>query len=131
MLVGSCLCKSVLYQADCDAQPIVHCHCETCRKSHGAAFSSVMAIPRESFSWTMGSEKLKSIESSPGKLRHFCSTCGSHLMAERVETQMIMLRLGCLDTQVEQKAIAHIWRSDGVDWYDPKDEIPEMQKGFE
>ena len=46
MLTGSCLCGAVAYEVDAPAGPIVHCHCSTCRKTHGAAFSTVMPAPR-------------------------------------------------------------------------------------
>jgi hypothetical protein len=49
MLTDSCLCGSVAYEVDAPAGPIVHCHCTTCRKTHGAAFSTVMPVPRAAF----------------------------------------------------------------------------------
>ena len=51
MLTGSCLCGAVAYEADAPVERIVHCHCQTCRKTHGTAFSSVTAVPREKFRW--------------------------------------------------------------------------------
>ncbi len=130
MLNGSCLCSAIAYEADAEVGRIVHCHCRTCRKTHGAAFSSVTAVPRASFRWTRGAELLGAIESSPGKLRRFCSKCGSHLVAERVAQPSVLLRLGCLDTPVRDIPQVHIWRSDGAAWYDPKIDLPEMQKGL-
>src|SRR4029079_17510517 len=83
MLKGSCLCGSVHYEVDAPAGPIVHCHCETCRKAHGSAFSSVSPVPRDAFRWTKGEDLLAAFESSPGKFRRFCSKCGSQIIAER------------------------------------------------
>ena len=99
MLTGSCLCGAIAYEADAQLTRIVHCHCQTCRKTHSAAFSSVTAVPREAFRWTRGSDLLGAFESSPGKFRRFCTRCGSHLMAERVAQPVVLLRLGCLDTR--------------------------------
>jgi hypothetical protein len=118
MLTGSCLCGGVAYEVDAGPLPFVHCHCRTCRKTHGAAFSSVMSVPRKSFRWIKGEQLLASFESSPGKLRYFCSQCGSHIFAERVKQPNVLLRLGCLDTPLAEKARAHIWRSDGAPWFD-------------
>ena len=100
MLTGSCLCRGVAYEADVSLERIVHCHCQTCRKTHGAAFSSVTAVPREKFRWVRGQELLGAFESSPGKFRRFCTRCGSHVMAERTAQPVVLLRLGCLDTSV-------------------------------
>ena len=130
MLSGSCLCGAVAYQADATIRRIVHCHCRTCRKTHGSAFSSVTAVPREAFRFTRGAEQLGAIESSPGKFRRFCLRCGSHLVAERVDQPVVLLRLGCLDTAVTGIPQVHIWRSNGASWYDPKVASPELPEGL-
>jgi hypothetical protein len=130
MLKGSCLSGSVAYEVDVPIGPIAHCHCKTCRKAHGSAFSSVTSVPRERFSWTRGEDLLNAFESSPGKFRRFCSKRGSQIIAERVNQPTVILRLGCLDTPVSDKPRCHIWRSDDAPWYDPKDELPEFPRGF-
>ena len=130
MLNGSCLRGSVAYEVDAPLGAIIHCHCQTCRKAHGAAFSSLAAVPRASFRWTRGEGLLTSFESSPGKFRRFCSRCGSQIVAERAGQPTIMLRLGCLDTQVKGEPKAHIWRSDCAAWYDPKEILPELPEGL-
>ena len=135
MLTGSCLCGGVAYEADAPLERIVHCHCQTCRKTHGAAFSSVTAVPREKFRWVRGQELLGAFESSPGKFRRFCTRCGSPVMAERTAQPMVLLRLGCLDTPVAEPAMSnrpqvHIWRSDAALWYDPKAQFPEKAEGL-
>jgi len=130
MLTGSCLCGSVAYAVDAPIGPIIHCHCTTCRKAHGAAFSSLSPVPREQFRWIRGAELVASFESSPGKFRRFCPRCGSHLVADRAGQPVVLLRLGCLDTPVTDRPKAHIWRSDGAPWFDPKDQLPELPEGF-
>lgn len=128
MLTGSCLCGAVAYEVDAPPGPIVHCHCRTCRKAHGAAFSSVMAVPRAAFRWLRGEADLGEFESSPGKFRRFCRNCGSQVFAERPARSQVLLRLGCLDTPVTMRAEGHIWRSDAASWYDPKQILPEASE---
>lgn len=123
------MCGAVAYEVQSVAGPIVHCHCQTCRKAHGSAFSSVSNVPREAFKWTRGENSLAAYESSPGKVRYFCMTCGSHILAERKDQPTVMLRLGCLDTPIHDAPMAHIWRSDGASWYDPKLQLPELAEG--
>ena len=103
MLAGSCLCGSVAYEVDGAPGPIVHCHCRTCRKAHGSVFSTVTNVPRDRFRWTRGENLLKGFESSPGKIRYFCSQCGSQIVAERAGTGTILLRMGCLDTEITER----------------------------
>ena len=130
MLNGSCLCGGVAYEVDAELGRIAHCHCPTCRKTHGTAFSSVTAVPREKFRWTKGAELLGAFESSPGKFRRFCTRCGSHVMAERIAQPNVLLRLGCLDTTVAERPQVHIWRSEGASWYDPKRRLEELPEGL-
>jgi hypothetical protein len=92
-LKGSCLCGAVRYEADQLDLPIGHCHCTTCRKAHAAAFATTAGVMRDHFRWQSGEDKLAAYESSPGKLRRFCSVCGTHLVAERSSQQHLILRL--------------------------------------
>ena len=128
-LHGSCLCSAVAYEADAPLERIVHCHCQTCRKTHGAAFSSVTAVPRERFRWVRGRELLGAFESSPGKFRRFCTRCGSLIVAESTAQPVILLRLGCLDTDIAERPRVHIWRSDAASWFDPKEQLPKWPEG--
>src|SRR5215469_15639083 len=115
---GSCLCGAVHYEIDGLSGPINHCSCRTCRKAHAAAFTSTAAVDRTHFRWLAGEDKLSSFESSPGKLRHFCSTCGSHLVAERAVQPHVILRVATLDDDPGRKPEFAIWRSHEVPWLD-------------
>jgi hypothetical protein len=55
--------------------------------------------------------------------------CGSHIVAEHAGTGSILLRMGCLDTEITERPKVHIWRSDCAPRFDPKDELPEWQEG--
>ncbi|MBV9835301.1 MAG: GFA family protein [Alphaproteobacteria bacterium] len=130
MISGSCLCGQVRYEVDGELGGFVHCHCQTCRKAHGSAFSSVAAVPKTAFRWVAGESLLKAYESSPGKFRSFCTNCGSHIVANRPAQPVILLRLGCLDTPAQGEPKCHIWRSDGAPWYDPGKNLPVFAEGF-
>lgn len=128
-LHGSCLCKAIEYELDNLDMPISHCHCQTCRKAHSAAFASTAGVMREHFRWIKGQHLLNSYESSPGKLRHFCSVCGSHLMAERLAQPHIIIRVATLDDDPGMTPQAHIWTSHDVPWleYQSIQKYPEWQ----
>lgn len=66
MIKGSCLCGHVNYKISGTVGDIVHCHCQTCRKAHGSAFSSVAAVSDADFHLS-GDNLLKFYESSKGK----------------------------------------------------------------
>ena len=126
---GSCLCGYVTYEVDEFAAPLVHCHCRKCRKAHGSAFSTTAPVMRTHFRWLSGEDALHDFEASPGKKRHFCTRCGSHLMAEWIHKPAVIIRMGCLDDDPGTRPVAHIWRSEGAHWYDPTDELPEISEG--
>ncbi|MBI6555401.1 GFA family protein [Pseudomonas sp. LY-1] len=115
-LNGSCFCKAVRYQVDSLDMPISHCHCDSCRKVHAAAFVSTAGVMREHFRWTQGEELLAAFESSPGKFRRFCSRCGSHLMAERGHQPHVIVRVATLDDDPSIRPTAHIWTAHDVPW---------------
>jgi hypothetical protein len=50
-------------------------------------------------------------------------------VAERPGSGTILLRMGCLDTEIAERPKVHIWRSDAACWFDPKDLLPEWQEG--
>ena len=125
-LRGSCLCGAVRYEAGPPVGPMGHCHCSTCRKAHGTAFSTTLRVARAEFRWTAGEQLLSSFESSPGKRRTFCSVCGSQLIAAWDREDQIILRAGCLDGDPGVRPVAHIWTSLAAPWYAIEDELPQL-----
>jgi len=129
MLKGSCLCGAIRYESDGPPGPLLNCHCETCRKAHGAAFATTTRVPRAGFRWTDGEELLSSYESSPGKRRHFCSRCGSQLVAAWDAEDEIIIRVGSLDTDPGSKPVVHIWTDLKAPWYDLDARLPSIPRG--
>jgi hypothetical protein len=113
---GSCLCGAVVYEIDRLAGPIGHCHCRTCRKAHGAPFTATARVDRAHFRWLAGERLVSAFESSPGKLRRFCSRCGTHLVAEWRVKPHVILRVATLDDDPGSRPVAHIWTSHDVAW---------------
>lgn len=113
---GSCLCGAVEYQVDSLDMPISHCHCNTCQKAHAAAFATTAGVMREHFRWLKGQDVVASFESSPGKKRHFCPRCGSHLVAVRANQPHVIVRVATLDEDPGVVPQAHIWVSHDKSW---------------
>ena len=123
-LRGKCLCGAVGHAVARLDGVIVHCHCATCRKAHASAFASTARVARENFIWLHGEEKLSAYESSPGKIRRFCSVCGSHAVAERVDQPYVILRVATLDDDPDNGPAMHIWTSHDVPWLSAGGDIP-------
>ena len=129
---GSCLCGTIEYEIDSIDLPVAHCHCRTCQKAHAAAFATTAGVMREHFRWLKGEDKLSAFESSPGKLRQFCSVCGSHLVAERINQPHVIVRIATLDENPDVTPQANIWISHDVPWlsYEDIPGYPEWQPGL-
>ncbi len=125
---GSCLCGGVHYVIKGELGPLVNCHCNTCRKAHAAAFSSVAAVKLGDLQFESGESLLNSFESSPGKRRYFCSQCGSQIYAYREGQPHYILRLGTLDDDPQAKIAQHIWMSEKAPWYDVCDALPQFDE---
>ena len=129
MLTGSCLCESVGLRSrrrprGDRALPLRHLP-----QGPRVGLLDGEQRPARPLPLDQGESLLRAFESSPGKKRYFCTQCGSHIVAERAGTGNILLRMGCLDTPITDRPVAHIWRSDAASWFDPKDQLPEWPEG--
>ncbi|EOH1637483.1 GFA family protein [Enterococcus faecalis] len=79
MIRGNCLCKGIEFDINFLEGPLIHCHCNFCRRTHSSAFSSNMTCNTENFILLKGDEYIRYYESSIGKKRYFCSQCGTSL----------------------------------------------------
>lgn len=131
-LRGSCLCGAIRYEIDQLDMPVGHCHCTTCRKAHAAAFATTARVMRNHFRWLCGEDKLSAFESSPGKLRRFCSICGTHVIAEWPTQPHVILRVPTLDDDPGSRPVVHIWTSHSPPWLTDVDNVksfPEWPPG--
>ena len=54
---GGCICGAVRYRSDAEPLMQVICHCETCRKNSGSAFSMNVAVPQDTLHVESGSPR--------------------------------------------------------------------------
>jgi hypothetical protein len=129
MLKGSCLCGGVKYEAEGPLMGVARCHCDQCRKASGAEFATNGSVAAETFRVVAGEELLARFESSPGAFRVFCGRCGSPLFKEDANrAYQVRLRLGCLDTDVEQAPTFHVFVSEKPSWSQIADSLPQYPK---
>ncbi|GGX72998.1 GFA family protein [Saccharospirillum salsuginis] len=123
MYQGSCLCGDIRFEFDRFEGDFVYCHCRSCRKASGSAFGANIAVPVDAFRLTTGEALLGTYESSPGKVRHFCSRCGSPLFNRVEGAEHLRVRLGSVDTDIRQGPKAHIFLGHRADWDRPSDDL--------
>ena len=89
-ITGGCLCGSVRNASDAEPALVAACHCPTCQKNTGSAFSLNLAVPTDSV--TITGESLATYEDRTGAsgnpfFRTFCSRCGSPISAVALPTR--------------------------------------------
>lgn len=77
MYSGGCQCGAVRFEASGAPRFVCNCHCRSCRKATGAAFSTWIGFADDLHRWTKGAQAIYA--SSKGVRRGYCSACGTPL----------------------------------------------------
>jgi len=128
MLTGSCFCKKITYESRGKILHFLNCHCPDCRKLSATTFLAFLIVEAEGFKILSGEDNLAVFESSPGKLRRFCSVCGTHIF--RRSGDVIYLRAGTLDGDPGIRPEAEIWTNYKAPWYDIPEGAACFSEGF-
>jgi hypothetical protein len=127
MLEGRCLCGQIQYEIDGDVGPIDFCHCSYCRRASGSAFASNATILRASFKLRAGAAVLREYESTPGKLRSFCSNCGSPIYARMLAApELLRIRAGTLTSDPVARPSGHFDVGSKAPWFTITDTLPQF-----
>lgn len=76
---GSCYCGEVRFEATLPSKFCAHCHCDNCRRAHGAAFVTWVGFRNEQFRIVSGETRLGRYRTETEATRSFCTTCGTTL----------------------------------------------------
>lgn len=113
-LNGGCLCGDVRYRIDGEPIRVGVCHCETCRRTSGAAFLFYAIYPREQVAFLSGETKHFQ---APSILRHFCPECGAGVFLEKeVGAPAIVIYAGSLDDPGGLAPEYELWTDRRAPW---------------
>jgi hypothetical protein len=114
---GGCLCGAVYFEARLPSKWCAHCHCNMCRKAHGAGYVTWVGFESDHFTLLRGDKHLKWYESSTGARRGFCSDCGSSMLFEAKRwSGETHVALGCIDDKIDRKPQANSFFDAHVNW---------------
>jgi hypothetical protein len=120
---GRCHCGRVRFVARLPSRFVAHCHCESCRRAHSAAFVSWVGFKAPQVELIAGADQLGVHESSPGTFRKFCRSCGTKLFFEGAkwpgETH---IALAAFDDPVDRAPQGHAFYEEHVAW------LPELRE---
>lgn len=118
---GRCLCGAVRYEVRGPMRDISICHCVECRRwsGHLGAFSATraehLALDGDALRW------IESPESDRGYRRGFCGACGSSLLLESADVDLVHVAAGSLDRPTGLRVSGHWYTHQAGDW----DEVPD------
>lgn len=120
---GRCACGAVRYTVTGRLDPVVACHCESCRRQSGAFY---MATGTDAANLEIeGGEFLCEWQATPQAVRRFCRICGSHLFWQRVGSERIDILAGSLDLPTGLRLSRHIYVAEKGDCYSLHDGLPQ------
>lgn len=122
-LTGRCLCRAIAFEVDAEPLHVVHCHCESCRRTCSAPVACFLIVRQADFRYTRGTPK--SFASSPGVRRSFCGDCGTPLAYETDRRpDQIDLYVCSLDDPAAIAPQAHVYAVEQLPWFEIHDELP-------
>ena len=119
---GHCLCETVRYELEFEIEATSNCHCQYCRRAHGAAFVTTALVPTIALRITAGEQ---SIARHDG--RYFCRTCGSRL-CNRSDSYPDATSLVVTSLSVEPTArpVIHMNIESKAPWHETLDDCPQI-----
>lgn len=131
-LTGGCNCGRVRYTLSAPPLAVAACHCTSCRKQSGAAYSvnlvvraSTMTVDGELAHWID-----HDTESGQPLSREFCAACGSPIRSAPSSTpKLLAVKAGTLDQADALAPAMHIWTASKLDWVTIPEGMPQFAHG--
>ena len=123
---GSCLCGGVAFEVELPFRRANVCHCSRCRKHSGGAGLVQGRVLRERFRLVRGGELVRSFSPEGGKVKAFCSVCGSSLFGgDWPDGAEVSVRFGALDGDPQIAPEYHSFVDSAPPWdVLPDDDLP-------
>lgn len=122
-VTGRCHCGAIAYRSDGPPLWQMHCHCESCRRTTGAAFASFLGLRDGTWRWTKGSPAV--FRSSADSERLFCPDCGTPLAYRSARfPDETHIHAGTLDYPETFRPTAHVHVAERLAWADIHDHSP-------
>jgi len=124
---GGCICGAVKYEIDAEPIGAGNCHCRSCQKSVGTAYTPVLFVPYESLKITGLYKEYPTIADSGNTMnRGFCPQCGTSLFGRNSGSDKIRpVNAATLDDPSVYQPHMDFWVSAAQPWDIMN---PELQK---
>ena len=130
---GGCLCGALRYRLGAEPVMVAVCHCRTCQRNTGSAFSTNLALPAAAFAIEGDTLATYETRASPGAapfLRSFCGRCGSPVFARGdAYPGIVFVKVGTLDEPAAASPTMHMWCDERLPWVRTADDVPCLPAG--
>jgi hypothetical protein len=117
-ITGGCLCGQVRYGVEEQPKLNIVCHCASCRRHSGSAFSAAALVPRDKIT-IAGETRVYAETSDAGNeiKRAFCPNCDPSLYSEAAACPGdLVLQAGTIDDPHWFKPRANFWTDSAMPW---------------
>lgn len=133
-LPGRCYCGDVRFEVDPPTDFVSHCHCESCRLSHGAPLVTWTCVPDAQFRFTSGEPTIRWYRSSDVIEWGFCSRCGSSMLYRAIgdghseaKPGQMYVTVASLPGGPDRAPRAHVSYEERVPWLTSPDGLPKEE----
>ena len=92
---GGCQCGAVRYALSAAPDNVCVCHCRMCQKASGGPLMAFARVRNDQLGFSRG--RPAAFRSSSLVERHFCSTCGTPLTYNFLDSDFVHVTVGSLD----------------------------------
>lgn len=128
-IIGQCSCGAIGFKFSADSLQAYQCHCSTCRKATGSAFSTTLMAPESGFKWTRGEKLVSSYAKEDGYNVCFCSHCGSPVPNKFRHFPLYSVPVGSIDDPKDVTVVVKLHLDSRAQWDQDKFDgrrFPEM-----
>ncbi len=114
---GRCLCGAIRYEVTPPTVICANCHCDMCRRTHGAAFVTWVEVKTERFRYTKGKDLVIWYRSSDNAERGFCPRCGSSIFFRYVwRPDELHVTRASFTGDIDRDPQVHVYYQGRVTW---------------
>ncbi|XP_074655563.1 uncharacterized protein LOC141909094 [Tubulanus polymorphus] len=124
---GGCFCGAIRYAFYGYPAQVLHCHCKTCRKLSGNAFSTLFAVSNSQI-FLRKESMLRKFRCSSDEVRGFCVKCGCCIFIKNsFEYNTMWLFGGTINGSFGIRISGHIFTKEKAAWYEINDGLPQCE----
>ncbi|MEO8296278.1 MAG: GFA family protein [Burkholderiales bacterium] len=127
---GGCLCGQIRYRANAEGAMTAVCHCKSCQRQSGTAFSVLFVVPKDDITIQGETKVFNDLADSGNKvMRHFCPNCGSPVISKlEANPAIVAVKAGTLDDASWLKPALHVWCASKQPWVELPEHLPRFDR---